>query len=247
MNRLIWLQHRGQVLWLLATLVALAGWLLFLDHLADGDLSAVAVQCDLGSGQVRHVCGPFVDDYRTLMNTLATGLPAFAVVCGALLGAPLVAREIEQRTHLVAWSQSVSRRRWYTTKVAAVGGCLVLAGAVTGTVAYRLEGTFGRGGSITRWPWFHAMGFSPAVDALVAFAFGVTAGAVLRRTLPALAVSLVGTLAVILGIGGPFVAAGSDDDSDPFWLYQFGYAGIGTAVAVATLVAGWFATRRQTP
>jgi len=55
------------------------------------------------------------------------GLPAAFALIGALIGAPLVAREVEQRTHLAAWTQSVSRRRWYITKIAALGTALAVA------------------------------------------------------------------------------------------------------------------------
>jgi ABC-type transport system involved in multi-copper enzyme maturation permease subunit len=40
--------------------------------------------------------------------------------------APLVAREIEQSTLLVAWTQSVSRRKWHTAKVLTLGAGLAV-------------------------------------------------------------------------------------------------------------------------
>jgi ABC-type transport system involved in multi-copper enzyme maturation permease subunit len=44
-------------------------------------------------------------------------LPLFA---GVFWGAPLVAREFELGTYRLAWTQSVSRTRWITTKLTAI-------------------------------------------------------------------------------------------------------------------------------
>jgi hypothetical protein len=58
----------------------------------------------------------FASRYNFAILLSQDGLPAAFAIIGALIGAPLVAREVEQRIHLAAWTQSVSRRRWYITK-----------------------------------------------------------------------------------------------------------------------------------
>jgi hypothetical protein len=67
-------------------------------------------------------------------------VPLVLAVTAALVGAPLVAREVEQRTQLVAWTQSVTRQRWYHSKVVTIGGGLSLAGLLAGTGTYLLQG-----------------------------------------------------------------------------------------------------------
>jgi hypothetical protein len=59
----------------------------------------------------------FVSRYNFAILLSQYGLPAAFAITGAIIGAPLVAREVEQRTHLAAWTQSVSRRRWYAAKI----------------------------------------------------------------------------------------------------------------------------------
>ena len=45
-----------------------------------------------------------------------SGLILLAAVIGVFWGAPLVARELEQGTQRLVWTQSVTRRRWFSTK-----------------------------------------------------------------------------------------------------------------------------------
>ena len=46
---------------------------------------------------------------------------------GAFLGAPLVARELEAGTYRLAWTQSVSRRRWLASKLTLTVGAAAFA------------------------------------------------------------------------------------------------------------------------
>jgi hypothetical protein len=120
-------------------------------------------------------------------------------VIGAFWGAPLVARELESGTHRLVWNQSVTRTRWLATKL----GAVTLAGAATvGLLSFAvtwwadpLDGST----SVTRGslparltPVVFAMrGIAPVGYAVFAVALGVAAGLVLRRTVPAMAVTLV--------------------------------------------------------
>jgi hypothetical protein len=117
---------------------------------------------------------------------------------GAFLGAPLVARELETGSYRLAWSQSVPRRRWLASKLALTAGAAALSvGAASLAVSWwsaPLDGAVSqtRGGlpdHLT--PVTFAMrGVVPVAYAAFAVVLGVTAGAVLRRTLPAMAVTL---------------------------------------------------------
>jgi hypothetical protein len=76
----------------------------------------------------------FASHYNFAILLSQYGLPAALAIIGAIAGAPLVATEVEQRTHLAAWTQSVSRRRWYTTKISALAAGLAVAGLAAGTI-----------------------------------------------------------------------------------------------------------------
>jgi hypothetical protein len=134
-------------------------------------------------------------------NLFYAGIVVLAIVpplIGAFWGAPMVARELEAGTHRLAWSQSVSRTRWLATKLgvtvlaaAAAVGLLTLA---IGWWAAPLDGARSttRGGLPARLsPIPFAMrGVVPVGYVVFAVVLGVALGMVLRRTLPAMALTL---------------------------------------------------------
>ena len=109
-----------------------------------------------------------------------------------------MARELEAGTYRLAWTQSVTRRRWLASKLALTVGAAALAlGAASLAVTWwsaSLDGAVSQthGGlpeHLT--PVTFAMrGVVPVGYAAFAVVLGATAGAVLRRTLPAMAVTL---------------------------------------------------------
>ena len=123
-------------------------------------------------------------------------------IIGIFWGAPLIARELETGTFRLAWNQSVTRTRWLAVKLALIG---LAAMAVTGRSAscqawwaapidqaagldgQRLALGMGRFSPLV----FGARGIAPIGYAAFAFALGVTAGVLIRRTVPAMAVTLV--------------------------------------------------------
>ena len=122
-------------------------------------------------------------------------------VIGMFWGAPLIARELETRTFDIAWSQSVTRTRWLAVKLA-VGGlaamtvteALSLLFTWWATPLSRAVGQGGSGKSLAVNQFnplaFATHGITPLGYAAFAFALGVTVGALIRRTAPAVAVTL---------------------------------------------------------
>ena len=128
-------------------------------------------------------------------------------VIGLFWGAPLIARELETGTSALAWNQSVTRTRWLAVKLTVTG---VAAMAVTEGLslmqawwAAPIGRAVGRLGTthLAMGQFSPAMGrFSPLVFAThgitplgyAAFActLGVTAGALIQRAVPAMAVTL---------------------------------------------------------
>ena len=47
---------------------------------------------------------------------LARYVVVFPALVGLFVGAPLLARELQHGTHRLAWTQSVTRRRWLLSK-----------------------------------------------------------------------------------------------------------------------------------
>jgi ABC-type transport system involved in multi-copper enzyme maturation permease subunit len=132
-----------------------------------------------------------------LLELLGTALVAVPALVGAFWGAPLVAREFEAGTHRLAWTQSVMRTRWLAVKLTVVGLASV---AVTGLMSLLVTwwsspidradtNRFGSG-------IFGERNIAPLGYAAFGFAVGVVAGLLIRRTLPAMATTLVAILAV---------------------------------------------------
>ncbi|WP_433042353.1 ABC transporter permease subunit [Dactylosporangium sp. CS-033363] len=121
---------------------------------------------------------------------------------GGFLGAPLLARELEAGTWQLAWTQAVPRRRWLAVKVVALGTAgVLLAGGLAAVIAWyrRPLDLLGGGLDITA---FDLTGTAPMAYTLFAFALGVAAGVVLRRSLPAAAGALVVFVAVRVTVAG---------------------------------------------
>jgi hypothetical protein len=120
-------------------------------------------------------------------------------VFGMLVGAPLLAREYESRTFDFAWAQSVTRTRWLLVKV----GWVLLAAAVWGGVLAELVTWWSgpRNAAFQNWfqpNYFDQQGIVPIAYSVFATALGIAAGAVFRRTLPAVAIVVGGFIGLRL-------------------------------------------------
>jgi hypothetical protein len=123
----------------------------------------------------------------------AASLFALPLLAGMFWGAPLIAREIETGTYRLVWTQSISRLRWISTKLAlifTVTATAILAISLLAVWAFRplipVLGNRYRGG------WFDVQGIVPAAYMLFAMALGACMGAIWRRTIPAMATTMVG-------------------------------------------------------
>jgi hypothetical protein len=194
MTWLTWRQHRIQFLIGAGILAAFAVLLLITGLQMASQWHSALVACT-----ATHSCsdqgGLFLGNHAVGFLVIMTlGAP---VLVGLFWGAPLVAAEFETGTAQFAWMQSVTRRRWLAVKA----GWLLVAAAVWGGVISAL---------VTWWSGpdnalhldafnpgrFDIMNLVPVAYALFAMALGIAAGALLRRTLPAMAVTLVGFIAV---------------------------------------------------
>lgn len=281
MTWLIWRQHRGQALWSAVTLAAMCALMLWVGLRASRTLGpSRASDCFDRPGPrsaADAICGRGLEQFATRYNyaipVFEIGVPLVLAIIGALAGAPLVAREIEQRTQLVAWTQSVSRRRWYASKVLALGAGLAGVGLLAGLANYRLQRPLTDGGLTTsRWPWFFSAGVVPAGEVLLAFALAVALGAWLRRTLPAVGAALVSQLVLLLVTGRAVQILTPTSRTEPpryevpldgwviqtrqgpnvpyhpgsqFWPLQLTFLAVLLTLAAVLLALGWHATRTR--
>ena len=139
--------------------------------------------------------GNLTTGYKTLqlLGSVLIGVPGFI---GAFWGAPLLARELEAGTHRLAWTQSITRRRWLATKLAIAGCGAVLVAGVYSLVFTWWSLPLDHFGNRIGTANFGQRGIVPIAYALFALALGTFAGTVLRRLLPAMAVTVVGFILV---------------------------------------------------
>lgn len=190
---MIWLtlrQLRAQATIAGAALVALAGYLvvlgLMMRHSYDTDVAGCSGDA---CGQLR---GLFQDQYAAFVYLTGGLVIAVPALLGMFWAAPLVAREFDTGTYRMVWTQSVSRPRWLAVKLAIV---TALGLAVTGLLSLLLTWSAkpfdGLAANRFGILMFGSRDLAPFGYAAFALALGTTVGLLLRRTLPAVAVTLV--------------------------------------------------------
>jgi hypothetical protein len=201
---LVWRQHRAAAAAVLAVFGAAAALLLASGlpiHAAYRDLGLGACAPASGSGSGSGQCGELLqafDDryfgWGLYLPRLLMFLPALV---GAFVGGPLVAREFESGTVRFVWSQGRGRMRWLAATLGSMLALTTVAALALSLLSGWWFGPFER--SLGR---LGSAGFELgpvfAARTLFGVALGALAGAVLRRTVPAMAVTLVGWFAVVL-------------------------------------------------
>ena len=201
MIRFAWLRFRTQALVALGVLAVLAVVLAVTGiPLAHAYATAVAA-CE----QQHHDCTTALSTLprRTATARCSALLSALVIAVPALIGmfwgAPLAAREFETGTFRLAWTQGITRTRWLAVKLGVVG---VASMAVAGLLSLMVTWWSSPIRTVKMEPLnpadFHVSGIAPVGYAAFAFALGVTAGLLIRRTLPAMAVTLAIFAAVTL-------------------------------------------------
>ncbi|OLT10573.1 transmembrane transport protein [Actinomadura sp. CNU-125] len=193
---MIWLtirQFRAQAVAGFAALAALAAVLAITGPGVANEYSQGIAACGTAEDCDRFQ-GMFRNDYQTVYVSLILLVMAIPALIGIFWGAPLITRELEAGTHRLVWNQSITRTRWLAVKLVIVGvAAVAVAELATLAVAWWSEPMdlaaaedFPRLAPIP----FAARGIVPMAYAAFAFALGVTAGVLARRTMPAMAITL---------------------------------------------------------
>ena len=198
MTRFAWLQTRTQTLAVVAAVGALAVVLAVTGVQLAHLYNQLVAPCQ-SSGNCDPAIGRFLSHDHFLQNALTLLMRVAPALIGIFWGAPLVARELETGTFRLAWTQSVTRPRWLVTKLALVAIATVLvAGALTLAVTWWNRGIDKI--SLQQYGDFDDRDIAPIAYALFAFALGAALGAVIRRTVPAMAATLAGFVFVRIAV-----------------------------------------------
>ncbi|SDD21268.1 ABC transporter permease [Rhodococcus tukisamuensis] len=255
-----WRHHRttilaavGSVL-LLTVVAALCG---LVDRRFDGPTPyGTFFGCGVPGGGSK---GCWAESTLTAISLITVFLP---VLLGLLVGVTVFSRDIERGTHVLGLSQSVSRARWYWTRVLVVFVPVTAAVTVLGSVlewtrsagiAPNLAGGGYGGYSPLTFPVFQSTGLVAGAYTFLALILGSCAALVLRNTIGAMVVTLVAMSAVLIGfhvaarphyatatvevrpldLSNQFLAYPQDTANLTSWLLDTGYVDAeGRAVAI---------------
>jgi hypothetical protein len=200
---LTWRQHRAEGLGGLLALAAVAAILLALGlpmhhSFTSNGVGPCAAQTNPTQSCIE-VVKQFTDRYvNGGAGSLLPWLNFLPALIGTFVGAPLLAREFEQGTWRLAWTQAVPRTRWLAVKLVLLTLCaIVLAIAFTVMFTwYRGPLDQMRGRMVGE--GFDFEGLVIPAYALFAFALGTLAGILTRRIVTAMAITLGGFVAVRL-------------------------------------------------
>jgi ABC-type transport system involved in multi-copper enzyme maturation permease subunit len=188
MIRLTWRQFRTPAAVALGALLVVAAFAAVTGRDLARAYAATLAACGK-AGDCSSAIAAFARTDSALSNAFGTLVVFAPALIGVFWGAPLIAREFETGTFPLVWTQSVSRTRWLLVKLAFVGMASALVAGVFSLIvtwwarpidsaAASLYATFGQRDIV------------PIGYALFAFALGVTVGLLVRRTVPAMAVTL---------------------------------------------------------
>ena len=197
MNQLVWRLHRDQAyfavgaLALLAVILLVTGVTMADDYRRALSACAATQSCGNLANELFRGDGAIIDLVNFTM--------VIPLLFGLFWGAPLLAKEFEDGTHNLAWTQGVSRRHWLRVNL-----IWALLGAAAWGVALTVLVSWWRSPEnalSSRFAAFDVQGLVPVAYALFAVALGIAVGAVIRRVLPSLAVTLTAFVAIRVAVG----------------------------------------------
>jgi hypothetical protein len=191
----------------------------------------------------------FNTDYHPTAQIMAGFLQVIPALVGVFVGGPVLARELETGTFRFAWTQGCGRMRWVIAKLALLAVAVtVAAGAFSLLFSWYYQPWFAEHlDGVLAPQLFGLRGVDFAAWTLLAFALGVAAGALIRRTVPALAAALAAWTGLFFATflflrkhyQAPLVAGGAKANTPSFglnWTWAQWYTGPnGTPVSQQTV------------
>lgn len=197
MIRLTWMQFRlqalvgGAALAIVAIVLAITGP--SLHHL----YTTVVLDCH-ASGDCSTAASTFLSNDHNLWTGLNVVVEVVPALLGLFWGAPLVAREFEAHTYRLVWTET-TRTRWIAIKLAEVGLASVAVAGILSLIVTWWSSPLDAA-QMTPFSSFDQRDVVPLAYAAFAFVVGVSAGLLIRKTLPAMATTLAVFVAARLAV-----------------------------------------------
>ncbi|MFK3979575.1 transmembrane transport protein [Micromonospora sp. NPDC050397] len=191
-----WRQFRVQALIGTAALALVAAYLLYLGADIRDAYDAYRIRCQ-SQGDCGVAMARFHGDYQNTLLFLAAGFGLVPVLIGAFWGAPLIAREWEAGTHRLVWNQSVTRRRWLVVRLTVVAlASMIVVGVISALLTWAASPVDRVAEDRFSTIVFGARNVVPIGYAAFAFMLGAVVGLLVRRTLPAMAITFLAVIVV---------------------------------------------------
>ncbi len=165
-------------------------------------------QGDVGLGPPK-ACQPILEDwysvigYTSMLHTVALVAP---LGVGVILGAPLVAREVDGRTAQLAWSLSRSRVGWLVRRIGFVAVFVALLLAILATASDVMAAATQPDRDLAEdFLYFGRRGLPVVAHGAGALMLGVLVGAITGRVLPAVLAS-----AIVVGLAFAGLSLGQE-------------------------------------
>lgn len=199
-----WRQHRAQAVAGLVLVGLAAAVFLPYGHAIRGAYVQEGIgPCLLhgtGGDGCQSAMSAFLSRFNGVGNHLLTWFTPVPGLIGAIVGASVLGREYEQGTWRLAWTQAVPRVRWLTTKILLISLGLVVVTASLSAVFGWFRGPIDTVSSRFTPGAFDLEALSLTGYTLFAFAAGVLAGLLFRRTVPAIVAAFAVFMAVRLPV-----------------------------------------------
>ena len=195
-------QHRGLFTGLGVLLGLFAAYLTTMAIIQGNAYATVAACHPSGLPRCHQLRQAFIGEYwggdsAVLQSggaqTVSSLMFALPVLLGAFAGGPLLSRELDSGTFRFAWTQGAGRTRWALATLLVPATALIAAtGAFTALFYWYLRPFLALGQVSEMLPLvFALLGVAFAAWTLLAYAVAAFLGALCRRTVPAMAITLV--------------------------------------------------------
>jgi hypothetical protein len=183
-----WRQHRPTLISVPAVAGSLAVFLLIAGLKVHRDYAALTA-CHSGC---LHLASAFNSDDWSVADGVNIVLQLAPALIGAFAGAPVLARELETGTFRYAWTQGYGRERMTIAKLVLLAVAVTaVAGALSQLFVWYFQPILaGEDMTVLSATVFDTHGIAFAAWTLAAFSIGAFAGMLIRKIVPAMAVTL---------------------------------------------------------
>jgi hypothetical protein len=188
-----WRQHRGQLISVLSVFVIAVAALLVYGLRIHHDYAILRACRPAASPDCQGLANYFNSTDWHLGNYLQVAVLAAPVLLSMFAGPPVVARDLENSAYRYAWTQGIGRARWTVAKIAILAAVVTIPALVISQLFAWFFAPFLTTQKLTVYApsVFVTQGVCYAAWTLTALCLGAFFGTLVRRVLPAMAVTPV--------------------------------------------------------